>query len=227
MFIKITWKYYEIMSLSRLTDKQREVFEFLLEQIEGHERWPTFQEIADHIGAKSRTSVAQIFDILVKKNFLMHEGHGSYTIHPTKRYLLGMEEDAHAIPIRGVITAGRMAEAVDVDMGSLSLDYFFKNPDSVFCLKVAGNSMERAGIEDGDYVLLTKTEIRNGDIAAVIYNDETTLKRIYFEEDGLLLVPESEEHEPIKLEPDEAEEITLLGKYVGKANKNGLFLEKF
>jgi SOS-response transcriptional repressor LexA len=86
--------------------------------------------------------------------------------------------------------------------------------------------MERAGIEVGDYVLLKKKEIRNGDIAAVIYNDETTLKRVYFEEDGLLLVPESEEHEPIRLEPDEAEEVILLGKYIGKANQNGLYIER-
>lgn len=215
------------MSLSRLTEKQREVFEFLLDQVREHERWPTFREIADHIGARSRTSVAQIFDILVKKNFLVHEHHGSYSIHPTKRYLLGVGGEPHSIPIRGVITAGGMSEAIDVDMGSLSLDFFFSRPEEVFCLKVAGSSMERTGIEDGDYVLLKKTEIHNGDIAAVIYNDETTLKRVYFEENGLLLVPESDEHEPVRLEPEEAEEVVLLGKYIGKANRRGLFLEGY
>lgn len=212
------------MSLSRLSEKQREVFEYLLDHIAGENRWPTFREIADHIGAKSRTSVAQIFDILVKKKFLLREGHGNYLIHPTKRYLLGMEEEAFSIPIRGVITAGRMAEAVDVDLGSLSLDTFFRKPESVFCLKVAGDSMERAGIRDGDYVLLAKEEIQSGDIAAVIYDGDTTLKRIYFEENGLLLVPESDRHEPIKLEPGEAEEVTLLGRYIGKADEKGIHL---
>lgn len=212
------------MSLSRLTKKQRSVFEYLLDYIEENEHWPTFQEIADHLGAKSTTSVAQIFERLLQKNFLLRDGHGAYLIHPTKRYLVQDEEAPYSIPIRGVITAGKMSEAVDVDMGSLTLDSFFRKPESVFCLKVAGDSMKEAGIRDGDYALLLKTEIHDGDIAAVIYNDETTLKRVYFKENGLVLVPENQEHAPIRLEPDEAEEVTLLGKFIGKANEKGIHL---
>lgn len=212
------------MSLSELTEKQREVFEYLLDCLQDAEKWPTFQEITDHIGAKSTTSVAQIFERLVKKRFLMWDGHGTYRIHPTKRYLLTRDGQPYSIPIRGVITAGRMAEAVDVDMGSLSLDSFFNRPEAVFCLKVAGNSMEKAGIHDGDYVLLMKTEIQDGEIAAVIYQNETTLKRVYRQEGGLLLVPESDAHEPIRVEPGEAEEVTLLGKYIGRADEKGIHL---
>lgn len=212
------------MSLSQLTEKQRDVFEYLLEYLRERDHWPTFQEIADHLDAKSTTSVAQLFDRLVQKHFLVRDGHGSYQVHPTKRYLVSREEEPFSIPIKGVITAGKMAEAVEADMGSLSLDSFFKKPEAVFCLRVAGDSMKEAGIRDGDYALMLKTEIFDGDIAAVVYNGETTLKRVYFKDNGLVLVPENRDLEPIRLQPDEAEEVVLLGKYIGKADEKGLHL---
>lgn len=83
--------------------------------------------------------------------------------------------------------------------------------------------MKNAGIYDGDFVLLMDDDIRDGDIGAVMYNGETSLKRIYYGPGGLRLEPANEEYSNIHVEPDIFEEVKIIGKYVGHVNKTGIY----
>lgn len=89
--------------------------------------------------------------------------------------------------------------------------------DADFCLRAHGDSMIQARIYDGDIVFIrSQSSVDNGDIAAVIIDDEATLKRVYFypEDSKLLLVPENPKYAPLLFTGDELNSVKILGKAV-------------
>lgn len=110
---------------------------------------------------------------------------------------------------------------MDADLGSITMSTLFPNLDKLFALRVSGFSMKDAEIYDGDFVLLMDTELNNGDIGAVLYNGETTLKHIYWDENGLRLEAANEDYDDIFIAPDVFEEVRIIGKYIGHVNRQG------
>ena len=91
-----------------------------------------------------------------------------------------------------------------------------------FCLIARGDSMIGARIHDGDEVFIQKTDlVNNGEIAAVIINDEATLKRVYYypDENKLVLEPENPDYEPLEFMGEELEQIHILGRAVAFQSK--------
>lgn len=89
--------------------------------------------------------------------------------------------------------------------------------DADFCLKAHGDSMTGARILDGDIVFIKKTDVvNNGEIAAVIIEDEATLKRVYYYPDAgkLVLNAENPKYEPLVYVGDELNQIHILGKAI-------------
>lgn len=89
--------------------------------------------------------------------------------------------------------------------------------DADFCLKAKGDSMIGARINDGDIVFIKKQDIvENGEIAAVIIDDEATLKRVYYERDRnrLMLQAENPKYRPYAYEGEELDHIRILGKAI-------------
>ena len=122
-----------------------------------------------------------------------------------------------------MITAGVLQEAVEADLGSITLETLFPRLDRIFAIRVSGRSMVGAGIEDGDYVLLVDEDIPNGGIGAVLYNGETSLKRIFRQKDGLRLEPANEDYDAVLIRPDLFEEVQVLGRYCGHVNDKGIY----
>ncbi len=86
-----------------------------------------------------------------------------------------------------------------------------------FCLKCKGDSMINARIHDGDIVFIRKQDIvANGEIAAIIIEDEATLKRFYYYKDQnmVILKPENSKYEDIVLMGEQLEKVKVLGKAV-------------
>ena len=89
--------------------------------------------------------------------------------------------------------------------------------DADFCLRAHGDSMNGARIYDGDIVFIrSQSSVDNGEIAAVIINDEATLKRVYFypDEQKLILSPENPRYAPLVYLGSELESIKILGKAI-------------
>lgn len=214
------------MDNAQLTKKQKEFYDYIKEYRLEHDIWPTYREIADQFGYKSPNSVTQNLQSLVKKGYL--------TKTEDNEYLLNEEEDSQdsedffggGIPVRGIIAAGYLQEAVEANLGSISLKHLFPGLDKMFALRVSGYSMKDAGIQNGDFVLLMDEDIKDGDIGAVMYNGETSLKRIYYGNNGLRLEPANDEYPDIHIEPDIFEEVRILGKYVGHVNRSGIYRAK-
>jgi len=206
----------DIMSRRKLTTKQQEFLQFLIDYVKERDEWPSYSVIMDHFGYQSPHSVTQNLKALNKKGHLRRRP-GDISAHES-RYCLAVrhQSDEGNIPVKGVISAGTLEEAIEVNMGSITLDYIFPDLDRIFALRVAGDSMQGTGIQDGDYVLLMDDDIPEGGIGAVLYNGETSLKRVYHDADkGLRLEPANPDYDDIHIEPDVFEEVNVIGRYVG------------
>ena len=139
-------------------------------------------------------------------------------------YLNGIEEKPKArikniselhetqIPLYGKIACGAPIECnTDFDIETLSGNIV--NGD--FCVVARGDSMINARIFDGDIVTIRRQSVvENGEIAAVVIGDEATLKRVYYIENGIMLVPENPAYKPMVFTGEECANIVVLGKAV-------------
>ena len=213
----------------QLTSKQKKFLDYIITYREENQIWPTYREIADTFNFRSPNSVTQNLQSLLKKGYLVKTDDSEYELH--NRYLKKKKQSVYlpeeptygGIPIRGIISAGYLQEAVEANLGSITLQHLFPNLNRIFALRISGQSMRNTGIFDGDFVLLMDDDINDGDIGAVMYNGETSLKRIYYGPDGLRLEPANEEYRDIHVEPDIFEEVKIIGKYVGHVNKTGIY----
>ena len=132
-------------------------------------------------------------------------------------YLMGWEDndgqstDSSALPLLGKIAAGQPILATG------DCEYFSPINDTKadFCLRVKGDSMIGAGIKDGDIVFIRKQDsVDDGEIAAVLVDDEATLKRVYISNDAVTLISENPKYKPMVYTKKQCKNIRILGKAV-------------
>jgi repressor LexA len=203
------------MGRRQLTSKQLAFLDYVRDFIRSVGVWPTYQDLIEHFGFRSPNSVTQNLQALHKKGFLRRDDFGYHLVAATI-------EGSAGIPVRGVIAAGSLNEAIDSDLGTITLESIFPNLDRIYAVRVSGQSMIGDGIQDGDYVLLMDDDIPNGGIGAVLYDGETSLKRIFREGKSLRLEAANPEYDDIRIEPDVFEEVRVLGRYVGHVGPAGI-----
>ena len=164
------------------------------------------REIQAHFGIKSTASVAYYLKQLENDNLIRHSKQKNRSIE-----VVG-ETKANQVPVLGEIAAGTPILAVEnIDSYMPLPDGFFGANAPLFMLQVRGNSMIEAGINNGDYVVIRKQETAdNGEIAAVMIDNEVTLKRFYKEKSTFRLHPENKDMEDIFTESAD-----ILGVLVG------------
>lgn len=208
--------------MKELTQKQQQFYDTLISYVRKYFRWPTYKELAHLLDLSSENSITQYYSSLVKKEYLKKDGQGNYVFTNPADVWLPKEHASQSIPILGEISAGTLHEAIEADLGEVTINDFFPNAENVFALRVRGLSMKGLGLSTGDKVVLSKTELKDGDIGAVLYNGATTLKQARIEENKVRLEPANPDFDDIIIEPGEFEEVTVLGKYLGHINENGL-----
>ena len=186
----------------------------------------TLEELAERIGTSRQTihryETGVISNIPPDKVVSLAEALGT-----TPATLMGWESGelfgryenimpivTKGLPILGSIACGEpiYAEEEHESFAAAGADL-----DADFCLRAVGDSMIGARIYDGDIVFIrSQNSVDNGEIAAVIINDEATLKRVYFypEEGKLILSPENPKYAPLVYVKDELNSIKILGKAV-------------
>ena len=137
-----------------LTDKQRQLLEYLTERIDEDGRIPTLRQAAADLGV-SHTAVAQLMNQLEKKNVLEREGYYGRTIRlypiPPKS---GSSRTGRELPIIGQITAGLPMYAQQEWDGGVVVDTALFRGENLFALRIKGNSMQGVGIFDDDIAIL-------------------------------------------------------------------------
>ena len=147
----------------------------------------------------------------------------AYALGINEGYLLGTTDTPKsvtdgkkykAIPLIGEIACGYPDFANEEDNGYVVTDIY---TDADFCLIAKGDSMKDARILNGDTVFIKKTDVvANGEIAAVVINDEATLKRVYYypESEKLMLLPENNNYEPLVFIGKDLERIHIIGRAI-------------
>jgi repressor LexA len=199
-----------------LTDRQRQVYEFILSNIENNNRPPTIREIGDEFGMRSTGTVRDNLRALEKKGYIHLKARAARGIELCQREDTPMASGSRRIPVLGRIAAGQPLLAVENIDDHIDIDERFLGKGSaIFGLTVLGDSMRDAGIYDGDYVFVRKQDTAdNGDIVAAIIDDEATVKRYFHEGNRIRLQPANDTMAPIYVSPEQAE-IMIAGKVVG------------
>jgi repressor LexA len=168
---------------SRLTERQREIYEFIRTKIESRGYGPTVREIGTHFGIKSPNGVMCHLKALENKGLIKRETFSARAIQ-----LLDHHPQNASLPLKGLVAAGSPTEAIEQEE-RLEFGDMFTGPDR-FALKVRGLSMIEDHIADGDYVVIQKKETaHNGERVVVQIDGEATLKYFYEEADHIRLEP--------------------------------------
>ncbi len=224
-----------------LTQKQHELLCFIDEKLKDSGVSPSFEEMKEALGLKSKSGIHRLISALEERDFirrlpnraralevlkLPEGGVGETThsnvvaLHPetTVREVISnpasaANNDVIEIPLHGRIAAGAPIEALE-GQSALSVPAALLGPGEHYALEVSGDSMIDAGILDGDYALIQKTEVaRDGEIVvALIHDEEATLK--YLRKDGarIRLDPANAAYEP---QVYGAGEVRIQGKMAG------------
>jgi len=180
-----------------LTRKQAAVLEFIRTQIAEEGRPPTLDEIGGRFGIASSFGVRRHLTALVKKGYIEREAHAARGIRltPELRAVTGL-------PIVGRAAAGTPITAIENLEGYLSIDSLFPSQEGLYCLAVQGDSMEEAGIFDGDYVVVQQKPVfDDGEIGVAIIDEECTVKRLRKLGDKIELRPASSKYRPWLVDP--------------------------
>ena len=195
-----------------LNEKQKEVYDFLLEFTKTNGYPPSVREICKAVSLKSTSTVHGHLKRLEKKGLIYRD--------PTKPRAIVINEislnnnaiNTLKIPIVGNITAGMPILATENIDGSFEISLnSIKHDNNLFALKVQGHSMINAGINDGDLAIIEQFNFAdNGKIVVALINDEATLKTFYKEKNHIRLQPENNSMEPIIVK-----DCSILGVLVG------------
>ena len=202
-----------------LTDRQQQIWNYLVEYVDGHGYPPTVREIGEEVGLASPSTVHAHLANLERAGLLRRD-----PTKPRALALIGRERaepgtataeslGAARLPLLGEIAAGAPL------LAEQNIEEYLTLPNSTggdFLLRVRGDSMIGAGILDGDLVIVKSTqEARNGEIVVVLAGndesaDEATVKTFYREDGRIRLQPEN-----AALQPIYADYVQILGRVVG------------
>jgi repressor LexA len=199
-----------------LTKRQKEILHFL-EDFQGkNQTAPTIQEIQKHFRFKSPASVQQHLRLIEQKGYLSKSPHRARSIRLTGEHREGVAGPVVKVPLLGRIPAGPPAYALESVEDILTLPKRLFRGTDLFALRVAGDSMIGAGIFDGDIaVLSSRPDFTDGDIAAVVVDEEATLKRVYRLPDGLRLCAENDRYPDRIIKADSAQDCRVAGVLTG------------
>ncbi len=196
---------------SQLTDRQREIYDFIRDKIETRGYGPTVREIGLAFGIKSPNGVMCHLKALEKKGLIIREGFSARAIQ-----LVDYHPGSAGLPLLGKVAAGSPLSA-EAQNERLEFNDLFGAPEN-FALKVRGQSMIEDHIDDGDYVVIRQQETAaNGERVVAMIDNEVTLKKFYRDRHNIRLEPSNGKMQAIIVEPNS--DTRILGVLVGVLRK--------
>ena len=202
-------------SADDLTDRQREILSFIHRHVAERGYPPSVREIGEAVGLSSPSTVHSHLRGLQERGYLRTDPTKPRTIELRWDPESGAQAERHRV--RNVPLVGRIAAGAPM-LAAENVEEVFPLPEelvgdgTLFMLSVKGDSMIRAGILDGDYVVVRQQPTaRHGEIvAALIDGEEATVKRFGQKGDKIVLMPEN----PALLPKEYSEGVEILGRVV-------------
>ena len=222
-----------------LTSKQHELLRFIQHKLEESGVSPSFEEMKAALDLKSKSGVHRLISALEERGFIrrlpnraralevLRQADGGIAAAPAlqaannnlandftpDRPVRQPANDVVEIPLHGRIAAGVPIEAIE-DRVSLSVPSALLGPGEHYALEVSGDSMIEAGIFDGDFALVRRTDTaRDGEIVVALINDEeATLKYLRRDKGRIRLDPANSSYDP---QIYDAHQVKVQGKLAG------------
>ncbi len=215
------------MSGKELSQKQRQILDFIIQQQAQRGYPPSVREICEAANLSSTSTVHGHLERFERKGYIRRDPTKPRAIeilyHPEQEVLpedMSSPEfnevppaEVAQVPVIGRVTAGEPILAVEniEDHFPLPLSVLGDEPEKDFMLRVRGESMINAGILDGDYILVhQQSSARNGEIVVALIDDSATVKRFFREKEFIRLQPENDYMAPIYVK-----EASVLGRVIG------------
>ncbi|QIQ86010.1 transcriptional repressor LexA [Erythrobacter sp.] len=226
-----------------LTAKQHELIRFIQQRLEETGVSPSFEEMKDALDLKSKSGVHRLISALEERGFIRRLPNRARALEvirqpedsvpPPRGAAVGLDaandavasvsrkmreapepaNDVIEIPLHGRIAAGAPIEALE-GQKSLPVPAALLGPGEHYALEVSGDSMIEAGIFDGDFALVKRTDTaRDGEIVvALVRGEEATLKYLHKDGGSVRLDPANAAYEPQVYRP---EEVQVQGRLAG------------
>lgn len=197
-------------NLDKTLDK---LYDCIKDYFEKNNYQPTIRELCDMMGVRSPSTVFYYLEKLEAQGRIKKSNNKSRAIELVEHK--NSSQKMTKIPLIGDVAAGTPILAFEnyEDMYELSDNLF--NSSNLFMLTIKGSSMIKAGIFDGDKVVVNKqSNATNGEIVVAMINGSATVKRYYKEADTVRLQPENDTMQPIY-----SKDVVILGKVVGLIRK--------
>ena len=199
------------MANKEASPKQREILEYIKQEILKKGYPPAVREIGEAVNLKSTSSVHSHLNALEKKGYIRRDPTKPRAIEICDDSFNMVRTDTVSIPIVGQVAAGQPILAEQNIENYFPIPAEYVPSGEAFMLKVKGESMINAGIMSGDTILVERTDsARNGDMVVALVDDSATVKTFYKEDGHIRLQPENDDMDPI-IVPD----CQILGKVFG------------
>ena len=199
------------MPNGKISEKQKEILEYIKQEILNKGYPPAVREICEAVHLKSTSSVHSHLETLEKNDYIRRD--------PTKPRAIEIMDDTFNltrremvnVPVIGNVAAGQPLLAVQNIENYFPIPAEYMPNQETFMLKVKGESMINAGILDGDHILVERqSTASNGEIVVALVDDSATVKTYYKEDGHYRLQPENDTMDPIIVD-----ECSILGKVFG------------
>lgn len=214
-----------------LTKKQRDLLIFINEYTQKTGLSPSFEEMKAGLDLRSKSGIHRLINALVERGFLERLPNKARALEVKKlpenvaaaaqaaavsapaaarrgavtnfKPVPSNVNEVVAIPLQGKIAAGTPIEALRQEHDTIDVPMSMLGMNACYALTIEGDSMVKAGIMDGDIVIIEKCDRANdGDIVvALVDEEEVTLKRLRREIGSIVLMPENDAYQPIRLDP--------------------------
>ena len=199
-----------------LTKRQQEIFDFIKRYSAKYGYPPTVRDIGKAVGLASSSTVHAHLANLEKIGLVRRDPTKPRALELLDRAAQGVQAGVQTflqpgLPLVGQVAAGQPIVAEENIEDYIQTPSFAGGEDGEFLLRVRGDSMEDAGIIEGDLVVVRSQEhAQDGDIVVALVGEEATVKRFFQESDHVRLQPENPSMEPIR-----SRDVRVLGKVVG------------
>ncbi|MGH2896988.1 MAG: transcriptional repressor LexA [Solirubrobacteraceae bacterium] len=199
-----------------LTKRQQEIFDFIKRYSAKYGYPPTVRDIGKAVGLASSSTVHAHLANLEKIGLVRRDPTKPRALELLDRAAAGVQAGVQTflqpgLPLVGQVAAGQPIVAEENIEEYIQTPSFAGGEDGEFLLRVRGDSMQDAGIIEGDLVVVrSQDNAQDGDIVVALVGEEATVKRFFQESDHVRLQPENTSMEPIR-----SRDVRVLGKVVG------------
>ena len=192
-----------------------EIIKFVNRYFEKNGRSPSTREIKGEIGL-SHVTVQRYLQVMMERGEIEYDGHRSIVTKFIREMM-----NTSRVQMGNSIPCGVLDDVIEEEMEHLRLPKSITGEGEFFLLRARGESMIKAGIDDGDLVLIRKQETaKQGNIVAFLYdNEQTTLKRYKQTDDAIYLCPENDSMQPIVIRGEDRAKLRIQGVATGIIKK--------